>query len=197
MGKSIKISLLPSKKDKLYQPQPDFSDLYVLMNKLHFHSVNSTVEEEKSTLGDLELQIIKIQEDINKHYQEESTLNVLNHCLEKVDRQVKKQHMANQVSNIEYSELNDFNKIIDESELNIKKSLSKILFDENNINTEKLLYQIEENLNLIKKHKKLLNEQISNLNDYMSKVETLKENINASTTDIDSLEIALKNLEFS
>lgn len=197
MGKSIKISLLPSKKDKIYRPQPGFSDLYILMNKLHFHSIPETPEEERPTLGKLELQAIKIQEEINKFYQQESTLNVLSNCLENVDRQLKKLKLSKQIPNIEFSQLEDFNKIIDESEIKIKETLSKIIFDRDNLNTENLIYQIDENFKLLKEHKVLINDQVNNLNEYLNRIKTLKENINASTTDVDSLEIALKSLETS
>jgi hypothetical protein len=196
MGKSIQIKLLPAKKDRIYQPLPDFSDLYVLMNKLHLNTVNSAVEEEEeSTVSELELQVHNVHEQINEVSKEESTLNVMTECLESADKSIKKFKLSNKMQDKELSQIEDFNKILEESDLSIKKHLHKLDKQKFITDIDSLLSQIGENLRLINSRKNSVKSNITNLSANLIKIETLKENINSSNTDIDSVEVAIKNLD--
>lgn len=189
MGKAITIKLVPKDKTKIYKPAHDYADLYVLMNTLHLNSVNEAIEEETKAVSELELQQHKAQESINKNTEEESTLNILLNSLESINKSVKKQNYT------DTSEIIDYNKILEESDLLKSSKLKKI--DPNSLSEDfKItLTLINENLEAINKRKTILHNNNNNLLHYILKIETLKENINSSITDIDAVEVALRSLE--
>jgi hypothetical protein len=198
MAKSITIRLVPTKQDKIYKPTPGYADLYALMNKLHLNSVNEAVEEEtQEKVSELELEKHKVQERINQFHKEESTLNVLENCLETIDKMGKKQQFSSQTLEPDRKNITDFNKIIEESELNIKKDIEILDPDIFYSNPEKFMDNIETNLKLIHKRKAKILRDSDDMADYIAKLDTLKENINSSQADIDSLEVAWKNLKIT
>lgn len=196
MGNFIKIKLVPNKKDKIYKPLPGYADLYILMNKLHLHSVNAAIEEEIRTVSELESLQYQTQEQIQKNNYEESTLNVLANCLESLIKSIKKDRANAKIPDIKEYEIEDFNNITEESDLVIKDNLAALDFKLFKEHPDKFLSKIEANLKLINNRKALIISNNNNLMYYISKLDTLKENINSSKADIDSLEIALKNLKF-
>ena len=189
MGKAITIKLVPEDKTKLYKPAPDYADLYVLMNTLHFNSINEAIEEETEVITELELQQQKAQEIINTNTEEESTLNILLNCLESVNKSIKKQNISDN------SEITDFNKILEESTLTNKSKIKPINPKTLTEDYKQTLTLINENLEAINKRKTILFNNNKNLTHYISKIKTLKENVNSSITDIDSVEVALKSIE--
>lgn len=197
MGSSIKIRLVPSKNDKIYKPLPDYADLYILMNKLHFNSVNSVQEEEKTKVSELELMQHQTQTKIIQNHKEESSLNVLANCLEMLIKSIKKQHLNGKVPDIKDDQAEEFNKILQESDIKIKNKLIELDLKGFKEKSHKFLEILESNLKLINESKSLLNKENNNLISSVSKLETLKENINSSKIDIDSLEIALKNIKLN
>jgi hypothetical protein len=195
MAKSITIRLLPPNKNNLYKPKPGFTDLYILMNKLHLSTVNEAIEEEKETISELELERHKIKQTIDINHQEESTMTVIENCLEKVDKSIKKEHLKQKMPDINNSQIEEINKIIEESELVIKDKLKRLNLEDLRKNPSKFINDIKNNLTLINKRKTSLKETNNNLMLYMSKLEIVKENLSSSSTDIDTLEIAIKTLK--
>ncbi|MEW5821295.1 MAG: hypothetical protein AB1782_13965 [Cyanobacteriota bacterium] len=195
MGKSITIKLVPKDKDKIYKPQPDYADLYVLMNRLHFHSINEAITEEKEKIGELELQLNQTKRTINKTYEEESSLNVMSNCLEAIDRTIKKQALNGSIPDLDHKQIEEFNNILKESSLELTKKLKFLKSNVFKDNNKLFLEELDENLKLIKERKTTLKKNVENLNSYISKIDTLKENINSSSIDIDSVEVALQNIK--
>lgn len=196
MGKSITIKLVPTKKDKIYKPLPGYSDLYILMNKLHLNSVNEAITEEEESLqvSELELQKHQTQEALNNNYKEESTLNVLMSCLETVNESIKKLRLQGKKASFTNEHIKDFNKILEESELKLKDKLKLLNIDEFKDDLDTFIQYLKENMKLISDRKAQIINNNNHLNAFISKLDTLKENINSSTTDIDSVEVALRNL---
>lgn len=190
MPKAIKIRLVPNKNTKLYKPQPDYADLYVLMNKLHIQSVNEVDDEENQQVSELEMETHKTREEINKNYTEESTWNILQDCLENAEKNIKKRYFNN---NKDFKEdpIEDFNKILDSLDYKTQNRLIKLNIN----NTDSLLVEVQNNLNTIKTEKTRLNNNTKDLSDKINKLETQKENMNSSITDIDTLEVAFKSIK--
>ena len=197
MVKPITIKLIPKEKDKIYKPLPGYSDLYALMKKLHFNTVNETLEEAEPVIGDLELQLHQAKEALNKNYKEESCLNVMSICLEEFYKKAQSKAGKDKIPFTETSKINDFNNILEESELNIKHKLKKLDINTFSNKNKEFIKDLKENLTLINERKTQLYNNNRNLNDYISKINTLKENLSSSMIDIDSLEVALKNLQIS
>ncbi len=195
MGKSITIRLVPKEKDKIYKPSPGYADLYVLMNKLHLNSVNEAIEEESQEVSDLQLHLHQTQNALNNNYKEESTLNVIVDNLETLDRKIRKHSLKGTPPEIESTQITDINKIIDESDLSIKDKLERLELNDISKDKEKFIKYLSENLKLLNDRKAQLSEYNMNLNSYISRLDTLKENINSSSTDIDSVEVALRNIK--
>lgn len=191
MGKAITIKLVPKDKSKIYKPAPDYADLYLLMNTLHLNSVNEAIEEEKETISELEFEKHKAQDSINRNTEEESTLNILLNSLESINKSIKKQKLTDN------TEIKDFNKVLEESKL-INKDKFELIPPDISIKDHKdMLLAINRNLETINKRKTTINNNNTNLLKYISKIDTLQENINSSIVDIDTVEVALKNLEIS
>lgn len=191
MAKAITIKLVPDKNTKIYKPQPNYADLYVLMNKLHINSVNEANDIEHQKVSELELETHKTIEEINNNNFEESSLNILQDSLEEVEKNIK-MFQFNNSKELNVDPIKEFNNLINNLEKNTKNQLNKL-----NINKpELLLAEIQKNLRIIGTEKAKLNENTKNLSEKFSKLETLKENINSSITDIDTLEIAFKNIKY-
>lgn len=148
MGNSITIKLVPSKTDKIYKPQENYADLYLLMNKLHFHSINEAIQED-STVSNLELIHHQAQEKINQIHKEESCLNILSDCLEKLVKSIKKASYSGNIFTPENKLINDFNNIVKESDLEIKPKLNIIDIEALKKDYDEILSLIEKNLNTI------------------------------------------------
>lgn len=194
MGKAIQIKLVPSPKDKIYKPQSDYSDLITLMNKLHLRTVNEAIEEVKA-VQDLELHHHQAKSSINNNSKEETTLNVLSNCLETISKEIKKNRMSSKSPEINQTEVTDFNNMLEESELTNAKDLTPLNLEVFNKDTQKFLEDIECNLTAINKRKAVLHRNNKNLSDYMQKIDTIKENIVSSNTNVDLAEVALKNIK--
>lgn len=197
MAKSIKIKLIPAQNAKIYQPQPGYADLHILMNKLHFTNVYEAITEEEKHVSKIELHQRDIQETINNNHKTESALNILQDNLECINKLIKKQQLKGNKLHIEYSNLENINKMIDEIDIKSKGSLNKLYSErfENDIN--KFMTDISNNLEIIEKDKADIIKHTENLLLQIQKIETLKENINSSQADIDSLDIAINTLKIS
>jgi chromosome segregation ATPase len=195
MGNSIKIKLVPSKDIKLYKPQPDFADLYVLMNKLHINSVNVALEENKPEVSDLEFDVHKYTQRINDNYKDESAINIMVDTLEKIVKTIKKDKLSQKNTDLKALKLDSFNKIFDESDSSVKDNLKKLDLKLAETNIEAFVTSIDSNIKILQARKEELNADTKSLSDKISRLDTLKENINSSKADLDSLEVALKNVK--
>lgn len=195
MGKPIKIRLLPGTKDKKYKPLPGYADLWVLMNKLHINTIGELYEAEHNQVSELELKLHKLREELYNNYKEESCLNILDHCLEKICKSFKKYNLTKNIADIKHDEINYYNKILFESDLHIKENLKNINIKELDDGISKIIADTEENLSLIREQKKLIQEKTTSISLYMLKMDTIIENINSSFANIDTLDILLKHLE--
>lgn len=194
MGKAIQIKLVPSRKDKLYQPESDYSDIIVLMNKLHFNTVNEAIKETKA-VQELELHHHQAKSSINTNNKEESTLNILSSCLETLEKQIKIDTMKSVPPEIDKAQVEDYNKILEESDTKTKETIKPLELDVFSRDTQKFLEEIKSNLEAINKRKSVLSRNNKNLKVYMQKIDTIKENIVSSNADIDLAEVALKNIK--
>lgn len=194
MSKAIKIRLVPGKSTKLYRPQPDYSDLYALMSKLHINSVNEAIDlEDVSHISDLEFQVLQIQQKLESYKQEESSVNILAYTLEKLSKDIKKRMFTLKTIDTKVDELNDYNAILAESDNHFAKDLTMLTINPS-MAPEELLREINTNLASLNSRKNQIEETIKKLADDIAFIDNLKENINSSTTDITSLDVAYKQI---
>ena len=193
MGKPIKIKLLPPKKGRPgTKILPSCLDLYILMDNVHFNSINNALSEEPVYTDNLEFDLHKLNESLNDIYREESSLNVLVNCLETIAKSIKKQCFNNTKPVIAESNVDDFNMILEEIKYTDKDSTIKLDFKLFKDNPDKFIADVEEKLKLINNRKMFLNNESELTVHCMIRLDIKKENINSSNTDVTTLEIASK-----
>lgn len=193
MGKPITIKLLPTKKGNLNTKTfPSCLDLYILMDNVHFNSINNALSEEPVYTENLEFDLHKLKEALNDIYREESNLNVLINCLETIVKSIKKQYFNNVKPVLAESNVDDFNMILEEIKHTDNDSTIKLDFKLFKDEPDKFIADVEEKLKLINNRKMFLNNESELTVHCMIRLDIKKENINSSNTDVTTLEIAAK-----
>ena len=192
MSKPINIKLVPSKKNKVYRTTKESNDLYLLSNQLATNDLYASAIDETDISG-LELQIVKIKEEINRFYQEESALNVIQNSLETLSRSIKRKIFNSKIPENEDINIDEFNLLLEKySIIDYLEKLNK----QNVCNKPRdALTEIENNLSKLSEHKKNVHLKTRKLLKDMLVTDTKKENICASRHDITLLEVAYRNLK--